>query len=127
MSSPIKFLDLSLSSARKCPVCGWTGREFKKVEFPYKPAISLVCPSCRSYERHRFAYLVLKKKIADLEKDNDETETRLRRLVPNTLVSYSIPFRVDEYDPDIDYSFYEHIGKFRGKNSDSQVRVLIER
>jgi len=39
------------------------------VKFPYKPAISLVCPSCRSYERHRFAYLVLKNKIADYARE----------------------------------------------------------
>lgn len=35
------------------------------MKYPYKPAVSLVCPTCSSYEGHRFAYLVLKKKVAD--------------------------------------------------------------
>ena len=69
MSNQVRFLNLSLGSAKKCPICGWACREFRKVEYPYKPAISLVCPSCRSYERHRFAYLVLKNKIADYARE----------------------------------------------------------
>jgi SAM-dependent methyltransferase len=33
--------------------------------YPYKPADCLVCPSCGSFERHRFAYLALKDRLAD--------------------------------------------------------------
>lgn len=65
MLKRFRFLHLSRSLAKKCPVCRWTGREIRKLEYPYKPAISLVCPSSRSYERHRFAYLVLANKITD--------------------------------------------------------------
>lgn len=33
--------------------------------YPYKPADCLVCPSCGSFERHRFAYFALKDRLAD--------------------------------------------------------------
>lgn len=33
--------------------------------YPNKPAVCLICPSCRSYERHRFAYLALKETLPD--------------------------------------------------------------
>ena len=61
----VRFFHLSLSSDRKCPICGWTGESFMRRSYPYKPADCLVCPSCGSYERHRFAYLALKDRLAD--------------------------------------------------------------
>ena len=60
----IRRFYLSLGSDVACPLCGWTGRSFLRVSFPNKPADSMVCPSCRSYERHRFAYLTLKGALA---------------------------------------------------------------
>ena len=51
---------LSFGSAVECPICQWTGRSFFRVFHPHKPAASFICPSCRSSERHRFAYFYLK-------------------------------------------------------------------
>ena len=59
----IKYLCLSFGSAVKCPICGWTGSSFLKISYPHKPADCFVCPSCRSSERHRFAYLTLKSSL----------------------------------------------------------------
>ncbi len=61
----IRFWYLSLGSSRACPICGWTGHAFLVARYPDKPADSLICPSCGSSERHRFAYLVLKDRLAD--------------------------------------------------------------
>ena len=56
---------LSLSSDRECTICGWTGHSFMRRSYPNKPVDCLVCPSCGSYERHRFAYFALKDTLAD--------------------------------------------------------------
>jgi SAM-dependent methyltransferase len=60
----LRFLYLSLGSGRECPICGWTGHAFLRIPFPDKPADSFACPSCGSAERHRFAFLTLKDKLA---------------------------------------------------------------
>lgn len=61
----LRFRYLSLGSSRGCPLCGWTGHAFLVARYPNKPADSLICPSCGSSERHRFAYHVLKDRLAD--------------------------------------------------------------
>lgn len=48
-----------------CPICGWEGASFRKIHYPNKPAVCLVCPSCGSFERHRFVYLVLKDTLSN--------------------------------------------------------------
>lgn len=60
-----RFFYLSLGSSKSCPICKWTGHSFASRSYPNKPAISYICPSCGSFERHRFAYLVLKEKLGD--------------------------------------------------------------
>lgn len=60
----LRFFYLSLGSSRACPICGWTGHAFQRIPFPDKPADSFACPQCGSAERHRFAYLTLKEKLA---------------------------------------------------------------
>ena len=54
---------LSYGSGVQCPICRWTGRAFVKRSAPNKPADSFICPSCRSSERHRLAYFVLKDRL----------------------------------------------------------------
>jgi len=56
----IKFLYLSLGSSKECPICKWTGHSFSRCFLPNKPAVSRICPSCGSFERHRLAYFMLK-------------------------------------------------------------------
>lgn len=51
---------LSLGRGRECPLCGWTGLQFLPRFDPRKPSADAFCPKCKSAERHRFAYLVLK-------------------------------------------------------------------
>jgi SAM-dependent methyltransferase len=43
----------------ECPNCGWSGRAFKRRNRPGKPAPSLLCRSCGSSSRHRFARVAL--------------------------------------------------------------------
>ena len=62
--NPARFFHLSRSSGKECPICGWTGQSFTRCPYPNKPADCLVCPSCGSFERHRFAYLALKDRLA---------------------------------------------------------------
>lgn len=45
----------------KCPICQWAGREF--LPFGIIPRKNAKCPNCGSLERHRLAYLYLKKII----------------------------------------------------------------
>lgn len=47
----------------QCPICNWSGQDFKHIVFANKPSVCLVCPNCGSYERHRFAYWVLRSNI----------------------------------------------------------------
>ena len=49
----------SLGTGRQCPLCGWKGRKFVEIVYPEKPGPCLVCPKCRSAERHRLAYYLL--------------------------------------------------------------------
>jgi SAM-dependent methyltransferase len=65
MLNVAKFFHLSAGSARECPICGWRGQSFARRSYPYKPADCLVCPSCGSFERHRFAYIALKDRLTD--------------------------------------------------------------
>lgn len=60
----VRRIYLSFGSDVKCPICGWTGSAFLRVSHPMKSADSFVCPSCRSSERHRFAYHTLKDTLA---------------------------------------------------------------
>jgi predicted SAM-dependent methyltransferase len=64
-----KVVYLSFGSAVACPICGWTGRSFLRVKYSDKPADILVCPSCRSSERHRFAYLALRDELTNQADD----------------------------------------------------------
>ncbi len=61
----LKRFYLSLGSGAECPICGWTGRSFLRRSYPDKPGDILICPSCGSSERHRFAYFSLKDTLAD--------------------------------------------------------------
>lgn len=54
---------LSFQRYRHCPMCGWSGFQF----LPVKPGpffrFDAVCPHCRSAERHRLAYVLLKDRL----------------------------------------------------------------
>jgi SAM-dependent methyltransferase len=45
-------------TARCCPICNWSGREFDAGGPPTKRRFDCRCPKCGSLERHRLAYLV---------------------------------------------------------------------
>jgi len=51
---------LSFGNAVECPICEWTGSAFLRHRLPNKPADFSLCPSCGSFERHRFAFVALK-------------------------------------------------------------------
>ena len=55
----LRRIYLSAGSGANCPICGWTGHSFERVAVAEKLAVSVVCPSCNSLERHRFAYFKL--------------------------------------------------------------------
>lgn len=55
---------LSLGTGCACPICGWSGHAFMRRAYANKPADTLLCPVCGSSERHRFAYLTLKSRLA---------------------------------------------------------------
>lgn len=65
ISSRVRLFYRSLGSGRECPICGWTGHSFIRKSYAYKPGDTFICPSCGSYERHRFAYFTLKGTLAD--------------------------------------------------------------
>jgi len=55
---------LSIGSSKTCPICEWTGHSFIRRSHQYKPGPTYICPSCGSSERHRFAYFLLKERLA---------------------------------------------------------------
>ena len=57
---------LSLGTGCECPICGWRGHAFMRRAYANKPADTFLCPACGSSERHRFAYLALKNRLAAL-------------------------------------------------------------
>lgn len=59
VSAPLKRFCASLGSGKECSICGWTGHEFVRKQYPNKPMPSRICPKCHSSQRHRFARLAL--------------------------------------------------------------------
>lgn len=45
------------SRAVECPICGWTGLRFRPFSRGGRVMFHVVCPGCRSMERHRLFYL----------------------------------------------------------------------
>lgn len=49
---------------RRCPMCGWTGFRFEPYGNDATHRVDARCPICGSLERHRLAFLLLDKHIA---------------------------------------------------------------
>ncbi len=59
----VKRFCYSVGDQRKCPLCGWRGSQFLPRTNPRKHKYDSICPVCGSLERHRLAYLALKKDL----------------------------------------------------------------
>jgi SAM-dependent methyltransferase len=53
----------SVLSARECPLCGWSGREFLRHGSGKKVRDDARCPSCGSLEWHRLGYYALRDRL----------------------------------------------------------------
>lgn len=54
---------LDFGSERECPLCGWTGGEFRPRLDSRKPTADSRCPRCGSLERHRLAFIALRSRL----------------------------------------------------------------
>lgn len=48
---------------RACPLCGWIGDQFAPMIHPHVNHYDSRCPQCKSVERHRLAYMLMKDRI----------------------------------------------------------------
>lgn len=53
----------SLGSGRECNICGWTGRTFLTTGHGRMRRRDALCPGCRSLERHRLGYVLLRDRL----------------------------------------------------------------
>lgn len=58
LAGRVKRIFSTLQTLRRCPLCGWSGRQFKLGGGRKKLRFDSRCPNCGSMERHRLAYLV---------------------------------------------------------------------